>query len=236
MYFATTLTSLALVGAAAAQNVINVTVGGTGNNLFIFSPSSVTANNGDVVQFIYAGMPGNHSVTQSSFANPCNPLSDGFDSGNILVPAGLPTTTSFPTWNLTITNQSQPIWFFCKQTLPGPHCSSGMVGSINAPTSGTNTFANFQAAAEKFQGIPPQNVGFLVGEGASASAAPGPLTGSFSGFGLPTLTTPASGAATGTSSTSAAGSTTTSSAAALNMKASTGLTVILAAVFGVAFA
>ena len=41
------------------------------------------------------------------------------------------------------------------------YCLSGMVGAINAPTTGTNTFTNFQAAAAKFQGpsgvrmIPP---------------------------------------------------------------------------------
>jgi hypothetical protein len=47
--------------------------------------------------------PGNHSVTQSSFAAPCTPLTGGFDSGLIFTPAGV---TGFAEWNLTITNAS----------------------------------------------------------------------------------------------------------------------------------
>jgi hypothetical protein len=62
------------------------------------------------------------------------------------------TTTGFPTWNLTITDDSQPIWFFCKQFAPTPHCDAGMVGAINPPTSGDNTFEAFQAAAEAHVG------------------------------------------------------------------------------------
>jgi len=232
MFFATTLASLALVGAAAAQSVINITVGADSGNVFVFNPPNVTANNGDVVQFFYSGSPGNHSVTQSSFASPCDPLSDGFDSGNILIPTGVAEGAAVPTWNLTITNSSKPIWFFCKQLLPSPHCPVGMVGSINAPATG-NTFDAFKAAAQKFQGAPPQSVGFLVGVGASASAAPGPLGSSFTGFGLPTLTTPSTSAATGGSGAPAAS---TTSAAGLSIKASSGLTVLLAAFFGIALA
>ena len=66
------------------------------------------------------------------------------------------------------------IWFFCKQTLPSSHCSSGMfiplkmvkfssplvprlqgmIGAINAPATGDNTFAAFQANAKAFKGTP----------------------------------------------------------------------------------
>ena len=49
--------------------------------------------------------PGNHSVTQSLFGSPCQPLSGGFDSGFIYVPTGL--SSDFPEWNLTITDDSQ---------------------------------------------------------------------------------------------------------------------------------
>ena len=37
------------------------------------------------------------------------------------------------------------IWFHCKQVT---HCGLGMVGSINAPSSGQYTFQAFQAAAK----------------------------------------------------------------------------------------
>lgn len=89
-------------------------------------------------------------MTQSSFSDPCDPLSNGFDSGNIFIPMG--TTTGFPTWNLTITNTSEPIWFFCKQLVPQAHCNVGMVGAINAPTSGSMAFDAYTSNAEAHQG------------------------------------------------------------------------------------
>jgi hypothetical protein len=55
-----------------------------------------------VITFNFTSSPGNHSVTQSSFDTPCNPLSGGFDSGTVFIPQGV--TQGFPTWNLTVTN------------------------------------------------------------------------------------------------------------------------------------
>jgi len=46
----------------------------------------------------------NHTVTQSSFSSPCQPLSGGFDSGFIYIPSGV--KSGFPEWNLTITDDS----------------------------------------------------------------------------------------------------------------------------------
>ncbi|KAF4622232.1 hypothetical protein D9613_008964 [Agrocybe pediades] len=161
--------TLAFVSAAAAQTVQVVTVGGTSATPgFIFTPSTITAANGTVVSFQFTGIPGNHSVTQSSFTDPCNPIQGGFDSGNIFINTTQATT---PTFNLTITNDSKPIWFFCKQLKPMPHCGQGMVGSINAPATG-NTFDKFQASA-KVVGTATvgQGEGGLVGVGASASAS-----------------------------------------------------------------
>jgi len=90
----------------------------------------------------------NHTVTQSSFSSPCQPLNGGFDSGFIYVPSGV--KSGFPEWNLTITDDSTrkyrsltdpfmsdywsryaAIWFYCKQLAPGPHCISGMVGWVD---------------------------------------------------------------------------------------------------------
>lgn len=95
--------------------------------------------------------PGNHSVTQSAFTAPCQPLAGGFDSGNILIPSNF-SASDAPQWNLTITNTSKPLWFYCKQLKPNPHCDSGMVGSINAPLNGTNTYEAFQASAKNQTG------------------------------------------------------------------------------------
>ncbi|KAJ7702644.1 hypothetical protein B0H17DRAFT_923001, partial [Mycena rosella] len=88
-----------------------------------FTPNLVLATLGTVITFQFTGVPGNHSVTQSSFADPCQPLDGGFDSGWVFVNESLPSP---PEWNITITNDQIPIWFYCKQLLKAPHCNSGM--------------------------------------------------------------------------------------------------------------
>jgi len=177
------LTALSLALAASAATV-TVQVGGVSSStggVFQYIPANITAPNGTVVNFRFAGIPGNHTVTQSTFSDPCDPEVGGFDSGWVLVPGG---ETSIPEWNLTITDDTKPIWFFCKQLLPTPHCKSGMVGSINAPATG-NTFDAFKTAAKNTT-TSGQEVGFLVGVGASASAPVGPVTSGVSTFGAPT--------------------------------------------------
>lgn len=83
----------------------------------------------------------------------------GIDSGFMPVAAG---ATSFPEWSLTVTNDSVPLWFYCRQTgwatwfvfvhvlalirTVCRHCKQGMVFAVN-PTE-NKTFAAFQAAAE----------------------------------------------------------------------------------------
>ncbi|CAK5283691.1 unnamed protein product [Mycena citricolor] len=224
-------TALALLASAlyvAAQNqTVTVQVGGTATlagGVFQFIPSSITATNGSVVTFQFTGNPGNHSVTQSSFADPCNPLSGGFDSGWIFLNSTSVTAAQSPTWELTITDDSKPIWFYCKQLKPSPHCKAGMVGSINAPASG-NTYSSFKANAVAFTATPGQAQGGLVGVGASASAvpvlpsaatlAPGTLTGSAAAA---SATAPgASSAASGSASASASASPTSGAAGAASL-------------------
>ncbi|KII84983.1 hypothetical protein PLICRDRAFT_350142 [Plicaturopsis crispa FD-325 SS-3] len=226
--------ALALAVTASAQNTtIQVGAAATAQGgAFVFNPSSVTAKNGSVITFQFTGSPGNHSVTQSSFSDPCDPLADGFDSGWVFIPPN--TSSDFPSWNLTITDDSKPIWFYCKALIPSPHCKVGMVGAINAPSSGSNTFSAFQKAAESFSGTPGQGQGFLVGSGASASAAVGPLSGSIQGFGIPTATGPVSGAASSTSSSS--GSAATNSASSASTIAANSMVVLVAAMLGITLA
>jgi len=172
---------------AAAQNT-TVFVGsapGAQGAVLQFTPSTINATTGSTITFKWNGTPGNHTVTQSSFSNPCAPLAGGFDSGYVFTPASGVSHT--PEWNLTITNGSEPIWFFCKQIHPGPHCQAGMVGAINAPTSG-HTFSAFLKAAKAFNGTINQAEGGLVGQGASASSLPGPITGGASFYTAPAAT------------------------------------------------
>jgi plastocyanin len=51
-----------------------------GGSSFTFSPDTLTISPGSKVEFHF--QPGDHSVTQASFANPCHPISDtGIFSG-----------------------------------------------------------------------------------------------------------------------------------------------------------
>jgi hypothetical protein len=51
-------------------------------------------------------------MTQSAFAAPCQPMSGGADSNYQPVAANATNVPSFP---ITV-NNTQPAWFFCKQT------------------------------------------------------------------------------------------------------------------------
>jgi plastocyanin len=153
-----TNTLFGLVAAATAVYTqvgatIKVTVGADG--VLQYNPNNLVAEVGTEVEFDF--FPKNHTVTQSSFANPCHPLANGFFSGFI------PTKDSPSGTTFTIkVSDTKPIWFYCGQTV-GNHCqagtfilsihidcrscSTGMVGAINAPTTG-NTFAAFAALAK----------------------------------------------------------------------------------------
>jgi len=215
------LSALSLAAATAtAQSVQTIQVGSVATasgGVFQFIPPSVTAANGSVITFKFAGLPGNHTVTQSTFASPCEPETGGFDSGWVQIPAG---ETVIPEWNLTITDDSKPLWFYCKQLIPSPHCIAGMVGAINAPTNGSNTFDAFKAAAEKATSS-GQGVGFLVGIGASASADVGPIPSGVSTFGEPT---PGADTALASGSAAASGSSASGSSAATASGSSSGST------------
>ncbi|KAG6828139.1 hypothetical protein H0H92_009093 [Tricholoma furcatifolium] len=190
------------VGLAQENPIVYVgsTATATGG-VYQFIPPVLNVTNGTTITFKFTGAPGNHSVTQSSFANPCEDLSGGFDSGWVFIPAN--NVSASPEWNLTITNASTPLWFYCKQLVPLTHCSAGMVGAINAPGSGNHTFANFQSNAKSFQGPSGQGEGSLVGQGAFASAGPGPQASGASFYTAPTATAPSSSSATSTASPSA---------------------------------
>ncbi|EDR02304.1 uncharacterized protein LACBIDRAFT_169454, partial [Laccaria bicolor S238N-H82] len=114
-----------------------ITVGADG--LLAYNPPNITAAIGDTVTFEFH--PKNHTVTQSSFSDPCHAVvksdgSSGFKSG--FVPVGA-NATSFPTFQIKI-NDTAPIWGYCGQT---GHCQQGMVFAINAVESSANNFEAF---------------------------------------------------------------------------------------------
>jgi plastocyanin len=130
---------------SAANITVFVGASRTGQPGNVFDPQTVTAQPGDVVNFEFRG--GNHTVTQSSFANPCawqfNTVTrqNGFNSGFIPFDA---TTRQVSVFSLEVTDPNTPIWFFCGRA---PHCTNGMFGAINPPTTGDRTFAAFAASA-----------------------------------------------------------------------------------------
>jgi hypothetical protein len=155
--------------APAVQH--NVTVGADG--LFRFNPQNITAGIGDTILFEFH--PKNHTVTQSTFSDPCQPKAGGFDSGLYVfsfdqvprdsccipsMPVDANQTDNFPTFSI-IVNDTAPVWVHCAQT---GHCAAGMVFAINAVETGSNNFENFQVLANR------------TGSTTSSSSSPGSTT------------------------------------------------------------
>jgi plastocyanin len=182
----TLVAALLLPVIVNAQSSVNVQVGAGGQ--LVYNPSNFTASNGTTVTFIFPSGTLAHSVTQGSFGNPCVYL-NGSGGGGAGFDSGLQTGKQF---TIQITNDQEPIWWFCKNT---GHCGLGMVGAINPPTSG-NTFDAYVAAAK------------ALGSNEPAISDGGPVTG---GVGAVATATPAPTSANSSNPTASnSGSTSTS--------------------------
>ncbi|EMD60065.1 hypothetical protein GGP41_009469 [Bipolaris sorokiniana] len=175
---------------AAGQKIHTVVVGGMKPVAagmapkLEYTPDTIKANVGDMVVFEF--MQKNHTVTQSTFAEPCKKMEGGMDSGFMPNPEGMPGVT----WNMTV-ETTEPLWFYCKQKM-GVHCGKGMVFSINPAETGDKTMADFKTLAIKTNGTDlvegglqivdpgaaaaPSTVGVIAGGGEAAptGAAPPP--------------------------------------------------------------
>jgi len=134
--------------AALAGVVHKVIVGG---GKLVFDPPRIDALPRDTVMFEFRAK--SHSVTQSSFGDPCRRLTVngaiiGFDSDLQPVADG---ATTFPVWNLTVTDTA-PIWAYCKQQTPISHCGQGMVFAINSDETGPRNFKAFTDLAKNLNG------------------------------------------------------------------------------------
>jgi hypothetical protein len=173
MLFSNTIVGLAAVAVAvveaaappavtATSSPFKVSVGADG---LTYTPSNIIAEVGTLIEFDFfpkvcspsrffdiwfLTLPQNHTVTQSSFKDPCHPLSTGgFFSGFV------PTMISPSGTTFTITvNDAKPIWFYCSQTV-GTHCQKGMVGAINAPATGNTLDAFILLASNATQSTFP---------------------------------------------------------------------------------
>jgi plastocyanin len=152
--------------AAAGGNIITVVVGGPGK--LLFDPAHVVAQPMDTIVFEFQQK--NHSVVQSSFADPCRKLDNNGVPGFIsdFFPVGQ-NDTVFPTWNMTV-NDTAPIWAYCRQQSPTSHCGAGMVFAVNSDESSPRNFTAFKSLAEQLNGT-------ALAATASSSTAPAAKTG-----------------------------------------------------------
>jgi len=130
--------------------VVHKVIVGAGGQL-VFDPQHIKALPRDIVTFEFRQK--NHTVTQSSFADPCRKLTVngaaiGFDSDFMPVADG---ATTFPTWNFTV-KDTAPVWAYCKQKTPVSHCGKGMVFAINSDESGPRNFQAFSDLAKNLNG------------------------------------------------------------------------------------
>jgi len=200
--FSQAILASALFTSLASAATIDVFVGGTG--ILAFNPSSVTANVGDSIRFTFG--PKNHTVTQSTLANPCSQITDttgkptGFFSG--FMPVAANQTTDLPQFYIPVTD-TKPIWAFCQQT---GHCQQGMVFAVNpGPEGAANSFANFTATA-KGQAAPASASVAPVSSSAPAatSVVPGPANNA---AGVSTSASAAAATQSGTATASGAATT-----------------------------
>jgi len=165
-----------LVSAQSAVTVHVVRVGSSNGTLAYF-PNNLKAAVGDMIQFQFA--PANHTVTQSTFDQPCAPINmfnknvTGFYSGFMPVSASSTTT---PTYTIMVQNTT-PMWIYCSQ---GKHCQNGMTMVVNEnPTANaTRTLANFQAIAAKASVNLPGSVieGGVAGTNGTSTTSATPST------------------------------------------------------------
>ncbi|CAI6334543.1 unnamed protein product [Periconia digitata] len=169
MRFSIFTAATALVSSVYAADHLVV----VGNGSLTFEPNNVKAVVGDTVTFKF--WPKNHSVAQAAFAKPCEPLANGFWSGFI------PSTqkAAATTFTYEVKNASAPIWFYCTQ---GSHCQGGMVGAINAPTSGNTVEKFIEASKNASDNVSPTSTAGSGGSLASnGSAAGGGASGNGTG-------------------------------------------------------
>ncbi|KAK7431781.1 hypothetical protein QQZ08_001721 [Neonectria magnoliae] len=144
----TTATAAASSSTSSVDGVHVVKVGDGG---LTFDPEELKASVGDVVEFHF--YPQAHSVAQSSFDAPCEPLNTtSFFSGPVAVSSGVSDTV----FSVTIENDL-PIWYYCATA---KHCQGGMVGVINAPSNASRTLKKYaEAAAEADNNVTPSSTG-----------------------------------------------------------------------------
>ncbi|CZR66077.1 uncharacterized protein PAC_15978 [Phialocephala subalpina] len=204
------LSAMSLSSALAASVTVHVVQVGAANGTLAYFPNNIKAAVGDMVQFQFA--PVNHTVTQSTFDAPCQPIAmnsnvTGIYSGFMPVSASATTT---PTYTVLI-NSTTPMWLYCSQ---GKHCQNGMTMVINE-----NTAANASRSLSAFQSLAAKATVNLPGTATSAGTSGSTTTNS---------TSSSNSGESGTSTSTSSGTKSTSSSAAGSLKAAGGMSGLLA--------
>ncbi|KAJ9385064.1 hypothetical protein DTO063F5_4399 [Paecilomyces variotii] len=174
------------------------------NNTLTFSPDQLNVNPGEMVQFQF--YPKNHSVVQSSFDEPCVPMSESMPGMMGIMSGFMPVSedaTQIPVFTMMV-NDTKPMWIHCSQT---GHCQKGMVMAINVASGSNKTLSSFKALAMK-----------STSDGSSSSSGSSSSTSSTSGStgstGSSTSSSTGSAGSTSGSGTPTTGGSSSSSAAA----------------------
>ncbi|KAL1889587.1 hypothetical protein Sste5346_008836 [Sporothrix stenoceras] len=137
----TSLLSLAAV-ASAATFVVDVGQGG-----LTFTPDSVTAAKGDIVEFHFVG--GVHDAVKGDFDKPCTPSAAGWASST---ETGSATNKNI--FRVTV-NDTAPAYYYCSV---GAHCANGMVAAINPAAD--KTVAAYRTASKGAKSVRPVGAPF----------------------------------------------------------------------------
>ncbi|KAF5247938.1 hypothetical protein FANTH_6219 [Fusarium anthophilum] len=165
MYFS----QIAIVALAAVAEAVDVQVVSVGRNSATnatgikFWPEKITAEPGTMVQFQF--WAGNHTVTQSTFDDPCVPIGNvmsnvtGIYSGYQPVEASM-SKGMIPTYTIMVKDK-KPMWLFCSKA---KHCQGGMSMVINENTSANatrslNNYKSLCSSATVSEVVPVQGGG-----------------------------------------------------------------------------
>ncbi|KAF2685828.1 hypothetical protein K458DRAFT_417034 [Lentithecium fluviatile CBS 122367] len=113
-----------------------------------FEPQNLVAMTGEYVEVHFLAK--NHTIVQSSFDKPCEPLADGagfFSGFNFATSEGtIANGEAIKVFTFEVQNED-PIWFYCSQP-NGEHCKAGMSGVINQNFNSDKTLAAYKEKAK----------------------------------------------------------------------------------------
>lgn len=164
------------------EGAMHTVIVGADNGL-VYSPDHIAAAPRDIVRFVFQSK--NHTVTQSSFGDPCRKLEFTSSTGEVGFDSGfMPGNEDGSVFYDVEVQDTKPIWVYCRQT---GHCGQGMVFAINSNESSDRNFAAFQLLAKTINGTASgnqQQPSGSVSDNPSSAFASASVLGSLAGLAL----------------------------------------------------